>query len=213
MTINNKTSHFKEEENMPKIITEENKEMIRKIMYRKGVLLIREKGIRKITVEDITGSTGIAKGSFYRYYTSKEEFLYEVLKKNEKENFERLLSIEISKKDFRSQILDMFKTVFLSDECLFLYTQPSDLEYLLCRLPEEKRVLEERKSKDNFVAITSFLKLDASEENYGALSYLMDGLQFMIKSSTGYGQKGKNKAVDILVNTIADFIVEEKIEK
>jgi|GEM_PF-6613484 len=53
---------------MPKIVTEEEKNQLREAMYRETIRLIKIKGMKKITVEDIIHAVGIAKGTFYRIF-------------------------------------------------------------------------------------------------------------------------------------------------
>lgn len=43
-----------------------------------GVKLVIEKGFNKITVEDITKTAGVAKGSFYTYFKRKEDLIQEI---------------------------------------------------------------------------------------------------------------------------------------
>ena len=210
MTISKRNSHYKTknlEEHMPKIITESEKNKLKELMYQKTLVLIKEKGLRKVTVEDITKYCGLAKGSFYYYYDSKEAFLYEVLKRNEKDSFEKMLQIKVNEKDKRSQLTQVFKYIFMSESCLFLYTTPEDLEYLLVRLPDKIRELEKEKSETNFMGITDWLGVKNTKENYGTLSYLMDGLQ-CIASSRQYGLEGRERAMELLIDTICQFIEE-----
>ena len=68
---------------MPRKLTEDEIQQQKDYMYQKGIALIKEKGVMNITLEDITRASQMAKGSFYRYYKTKELFLYEVIKRNE----------------------------------------------------------------------------------------------------------------------------------
>jgi len=43
-----------------------------------GVKLVVEKGFNKISVEDITKTAGVAKGSFYTYFKRKEDLIQEI---------------------------------------------------------------------------------------------------------------------------------------
>ena len=47
--------------------------------------LFAKNGYEETKVEDITKDLGISKGSFYTYFATKEELLYEVLGKIKKE--------------------------------------------------------------------------------------------------------------------------------
>ena len=76
---------------MPRKLTDTEIEAQKEFMYERTVQLILRKGISAITLDDILDAVQMAKGSFYRYYTSKEMFLYEVVKKNERLMFEKLI--------------------------------------------------------------------------------------------------------------------------
>ena len=50
---------------MPNIFKNENRDRVKEEMYKIGFKLIKKYGIKKTCVEDITKATGIAKGTFY----------------------------------------------------------------------------------------------------------------------------------------------------
>lgn len=54
------------------------KQKKRKIL-EKAFELFRKNGYKDTKVEDITRKLGISKGSFYTYFKTKEELLYELL--------------------------------------------------------------------------------------------------------------------------------------
>ena len=57
--------------------------------------LFAKNGYEETKVEDITKDLGISKGSFYTYFATKEELLYEVLGKIKKEIIENLENINV----------------------------------------------------------------------------------------------------------------------
>lgn len=68
---------------MPKIISEAEKQLTQDSIYEAGIALIRKKGMKHVTVDDIVNAVGIGKGSFYSYYPSIEELLYNIMKRAE----------------------------------------------------------------------------------------------------------------------------------
>lgn len=58
--------------------------------------LFAKNGYEETKVEDITKDLGISKGSFYTYFATKEELLYEVLGKIKKEIIENLENINVN---------------------------------------------------------------------------------------------------------------------
>lgn len=186
---------------MPRKLTEYEIQEQKDYMYQKGITLIREKGVMNITLEDITQASQMAKGSFYRYYKTKEQFLYEVIKRNEAYYFSKMIEDKDIKKSFEKY--------FLSDKFLFSYLLPEDLDYLLRRLPKEFREKEKNKSQSNFLVLSQKLGFQMTQENYGTLSYLMDGLQAILRSPGNYGEAGRKRAAKMVVNDISAFFMEE----
>lgn len=75
---------------MPKF-TEQEKEHIHQSLMEKGRELFIQYGLAKTSIDDIIQACGIAKGSFYKFFQSKEELYFEILK-NEEEVRETVLS-------------------------------------------------------------------------------------------------------------------------
>ena len=178
-------------------------------MYKTAVALIRQKGLRELTIEDITNEMQIAKGSFYHYYKSKEEFLYEVIKRNKEYYFNLILSEKNAGKRTREEIQSVLETYFLSDESLFGYLLPKDVDDILHRLHQDVQMKESEACHTTFESICELFGLRITEENYGALCYLLDSLQSVIRGPEHYGDAGRKRATQILTNAIVDFILEE----
>ena len=60
---------------MPVGFTDEEQKEIKENLFYAGIELIRELGVQRTTVDKLTKKCGIAKGSFYLFYSSKEEYL------------------------------------------------------------------------------------------------------------------------------------------
>ena len=62
---------------MPNAFTEEESKRIRQELILAGIRLSKELGVQKMSVEKLTAAVGIAKGSFYLFFGSKEDFILE----------------------------------------------------------------------------------------------------------------------------------------
>ncbi len=56
-------------------LREARKKELKEEIFRQAVNLFHQRGYENVTVEDITTSCGIAKGTFYNYFTKKEHIL------------------------------------------------------------------------------------------------------------------------------------------
>lgn len=59
---------------MPVGFTEEEQKDIKERLFRAGIKLIRKLGVQRTTIDKLTKECKIAKGSFYLFYSSKEEY-------------------------------------------------------------------------------------------------------------------------------------------
>lgn len=85
---------------MPIAFTDEEMKLIRTKLITAGIRLNRELGIQKMSIEKLTSAVGIAKGSFYLFFGSKEDFILEIARYTGEET-QKLL---ISKLNGRSQM-------------------------------------------------------------------------------------------------------------
>lgn len=63
---------------MPTAFTEEEMKRIRTELIFAGIRMSKELGLQKMSVEKLTAAVGIAKGSFYLFFDSKEDFILEI---------------------------------------------------------------------------------------------------------------------------------------
>lgn len=123
--------------------TEQKNEMIRKDLLDEALRCAVTIGMRKTSVEQLTEAAGIAKGSFYKFFPSKELLFFAVLEnihsatyaiaeKAMHENAE-LPPIERATKS----ILAACK--YLSDTRAMIFIE-NDAEYLLRRIPADIKV-------------------------------------------------------------------------
>lgn len=63
---------------MPKF-TENEKEHIKQDLLTKGRTIFIKYGLAKTSIDEIIRECGIAKGTFYKFFNSKEELYYEIL--------------------------------------------------------------------------------------------------------------------------------------
>ncbi len=60
---------------MSSAFTEEQQNQIREQLFEAGIRLSKELGVQRMTVSKLAAAAGIAKGSFYHFFESKEAFI------------------------------------------------------------------------------------------------------------------------------------------
>jgi len=70
---------------MPRAFNEHEEVKIRHLLRSTGKQMFSRYGVLKTSIEEITGPAGIAKGSFYKFYPSKEALFFELLEEAQNE--------------------------------------------------------------------------------------------------------------------------------
>lgn len=127
---------------MPKSFSNKEKEIIQKSLLREGKRLFGTYGLKKTGIEDITKAVGIAQGSFYLFFHSKEELFYEIVELEENIIKERLLSeLQQLENTTEEHFKKFFTLPFEMLETNPIMTQlynGNTYEILFRKLPEEK---------------------------------------------------------------------------
>lgn len=194
---------------MPKLVNDREKELILEALYQNTIELIKEKGLRNVTVDNITQRANMAKGSFYKYYPSKEVFLYEVIKRSEREGFTRTENILSESKPNKELLVEILKGIYIADDSIVLYVTPHDIEALMRKLPAEYYDREAKKSDDYFERTLHAIGAHKGIVSIGVIAHLMDSLSFIASSKDGRaGSEESKAAMELIINTIADYLME-----
>lgn len=85
--------------NLARGFTSVERERIKQQMIEKGSQFFRTLGLQKTSIHQITDAVGIAQGTFYNFFSSKEALYFTVLEREEKMMREQLLNISLNKNE------------------------------------------------------------------------------------------------------------------
>jgi AcrR family transcriptional regulator len=123
---------------MSKLFNLQERESIRIQMLEIGFKLVKEFGMTHTSVEKITKSIGIGKGTFYQYFPSKEVFIYEIIvyqREQKKQKFEYLLNGRERMPSNEAKLY--FDELITPGESILTYLTTNDINKLRVSLPEE----------------------------------------------------------------------------
>ena len=120
--------------------TEQKNEMIRKDLLNEALHCAVTIGMRKTSVEQLTEAAGIAKGSFYKFFPSKELLFFAVLENIHASTYavaEKALqdNAELPPTERATKII-LAACKYLSDTKAMTFIE-NDAEYLLRRIPAD----------------------------------------------------------------------------
>jgi AcrR family transcriptional regulator len=127
-------------ESMPKWFSEEEKAWIERRLLEQGQRLFSLYGLKKTNVDEIARAAGISKGSFYRFYDSKEALFMKVVEQVEGQVREQILAaVDLPGPTPRARLFAILKkafAVFLETPLLRSFTG-SDYDQIIRRIPAE----------------------------------------------------------------------------
>lgn len=134
---------------MPKF-SDSEKEFIHERLQNEGEKLFTAHGLKKVTVDDLVRAAGIAKGSFYSFYISKEHLYMDICQRIQQKTWNELDGFLSRNKHLPPK--ELTKEVFiwmleLSEHYPILNQINSEtLDYLIRKLPKE--VIEKHTHED-----------------------------------------------------------------
>lgn len=190
---------------MPKVFSDYERAHIKESMFRVGASLIRKKGIRRISVDDIVKGVNIATGSFYSFYPSKEELLWEIIKREESRIVEQFQSIMSQNFDVKTKLRKIFYDLYLQEDCIIYFLPRADIEYIIRKLPPEivKSNLDNAHNINR--SILAACHLEESQENVDILITMEQMLQLTISSDIPRSESARKKVLSILVEGLVGY--------
>ena len=124
---------------MPRIYSPEKRQDIKNQLLVTGLALLKQYGMKKMSIEQITQKVGIAQGTFYNFFRSKEMLVLELATSYQEKQNQKLLEIVQTKGYLdRSDLYQIYSNMFLiHEDNVFRFLTREDIQLLLTRLPSD----------------------------------------------------------------------------
>ncbi len=195
---------------MSRKFNQEEKAYIMSQLIKRGADLFRQYGFKKTSINDITNAVGIAQGTFYHFFTSKESLYFTILEKEEEKMTSQFFTApsltNVHPKEFIKQSLkNLIGSVENNPLIRDLFIRDT-MKQLLKKIPPEQ--LKDHFSHDESTFQTWLMSLKnlgiASKLNSNVMTGLFRAL-FML--SLHKQEIGENVYRDV-INVQIDLIVE-----
>lgn len=193
--------------------TDKDKELLRGKLLEQGRQLFSVHGLKKTSIADLTKSVGIAQGSFYMFYSSKEELYLEILQLEEHAIRSRLLDSlqsteKLTRPVFKRFLRESFAVMETNPLIRQLYEDDS-LESLFRGLPEQK--LEEHFESDArfFVPVIELAQQNGSmiRENPETIVSLLRSLVLLALQKRHIGIEKYEDTIELLIGLVTDGLI------
>jgi AcrR family transcriptional regulator len=127
---------------MPRAFDDKEKQAIRDALMQAGLVQFERAGLRAARVDDICRNVGIAKGSFYAFFDSKEELFMAIVEAREEEHRQDMYAFIDAAKGTTAQrlgrLFDLIVQKIVSDPVLNLVVANDEIVYLTRKLGSER---------------------------------------------------------------------------
>lgn len=175
-------------------------------MIAEGCRLVREKGIRKLRVEDITRAVGIAKGTFYSFFPSKERFVYAMMTEGRQDAMDLLEGLQkehgrLGCDEFRMWLQNMWR----SERNVYRMVTLDDYQWLMAHL-EPEASFDPAKDMQVMGAIAQRLEGVRPDCNWLVFANLQKALALALLNRDALHPDALERTVDALIEAMLDEV-------
>jgi len=198
---------------MPRAFTKAEAEEIKEALCRAAENCLARYGVKKTTVDELARRAGISKGSFYRFYPSKEVLLFHAVEEYQKRLFEGLfLMVEERKLGGRNGLAEAIWYLFDTVQGSFLITimHPEEMFLLLRGLPKEMVSAHQQFDDDTTTALLQALHLPETSVKAPLFSTALRALSMALMHRETIGENYFNESMQLLIRGLVLLGVEEE---
>lgn len=202
---------------LPRKFGEKENQIIINKLKESGLKLFSRHGLKKTSIKDLTSEAGIAQGSFYNFFNSKEELYFSLLEYEEKKIEAEMKDSILSTKSAREAIqltINKSSTLFERTPLLRRIYESNDYDIMVRKLPGEK--LEKHQKEDTQLVINTIMKVKQKNETIEAgpeiISSILRGITLLNLHKEEIGQEQFPEVVAILAEAVANELVKKNSE-
>jgi AcrR family transcriptional regulator len=195
------------------------KDMVRRKLWTEGRALFVERGLQKTGVGDITSRVGIAQGTFYLFYESKEALFFDILQREEEEIRTSLYTTHlagdgrVTREAFERFLIDSLFSISSHPLIRHLYDERT-IEQLFRKIPPE--TLAAHASKDE-ETLRPFLERGRNEgwlapADARAIVELIRSAVLISFQKNRIGGESYEATIRLLAHCIASGLIRERAE-
>lgn len=200
---------------MPRPFSTEEKERIISLLLEKGKDLFSQYGLKKTGVAEIAKAVGIAQGSFYLFFNSKEELYFKVLEMEEEEIRGKFIEgLMDGRKMNREKFKDFLRRalkVFYENPLIRRLWVEKEIDTLLERLPREMLDKHTIRDTDALAPLIMHWQNEGSmvDDSPEVLAGVIRSLFFLPLHRDEIGEDIFPRVVDLYVEFIANGLIKE----
>ncbi|WP_294470785.1 TetR/AcrR family transcriptional regulator [uncultured Ruminococcus sp.] len=192
---------------MPQIFDKVGRDRVRIQLLETGFELIKQHGMKKTSVSEIAKKTGIATGTFYNFFPSKEEFIYQLVvykRQSVKAAFEELTA---EGKADREKFRQYLRRIYLEDNDVFQYLSDEEINILRSRWKEEYWK-NERNDEQTSKWVLSCLSVLKPNVNWKVFANFTKSISLIRHGKDKLYEEEYEATIEMFIDAIIDHLFE-----
>ncbi|MBQ8826805.1 MAG: TetR/AcrR family transcriptional regulator [Oscillospiraceae bacterium] len=193
---------------MPKIFTDDDRNNIRSVLLKNGRKALEKNSCKNISVAELAAEAGIAKGTFYSFFPSKEEFFYEIMLQIRDENRRELNAL--AEKPSYQKAYELFYSRYTCVKTVYDYFTPEELKIIFRKIPDKHSEADE-----NSIQLAQKL-ISVCTDNKSIKAEVVVNLMNLAAAASAnrdfFIAEHYNETIAVLSKAIADYIFDVKKE-
>ena len=194
----------------PRARTAEEREIQKKQFLEISKMLVIERGIRNVSVNDITKACKVAKGTFYNYYDNKESLLLEMIWQIYSQILAEaeVLLKKTSPEDIRQVTGGFLKNFLYDPQQVFFLSNHDELEHLLADTSGEQMDNFHDREVKSFDRILRMLGRDTTRVKPAVVHNYIHAM-YMASINHAIIAEAMIETIDVMVEGLLNYIFSE----
>lgn len=190
---------------MPAIFSEGERRELRRRMVDVGWDRLLSGGYRALRVEDVAREVGLAKGTFYHFFPSKDDFVCELVAENRRALAAGLDELRSGGELDAERVRGWMREVWHSERLLFRCIGVEDYRRIRCALPADAQLGPEVGSGLVGGILGDAASRDAASDPALAMT-LQRIIAMALMSRDDFDPDALERAVDVLIDVTVDVL-------
>ena len=199
---------------MPRLFNAEKKEEIRNQLISEGKEMMLEEGITKMNLEKLAYSAGIAKGTFYNFFKTKQHFILAIIRTYQQQQYEILNQTAQQRKGTLSvtEAVQMFLTIYDPKTNPMFHMRERDLDWIAEKIPAAELFDAEMDLKCCRL-ILSCVKNLRQDVDYRIVSNFSRMIMFTLMQKECVHQEVLETNIRMIINMTTHYILQDDNER
>lgn len=191
---------------MPANFTEEQRRDIRNRLIQKGYEFSRLYGIKKMKIEDLAKSCGIAKGTFYHFFASKEAFVKELIDELNRQDMASLMQLLNGREKVPlEEMIVWYRNLFTFEHNFMLFQRVEDFVWMKKHLSVDYMFHPET-DKEKAWQILSIVDGIRNDIDIGVIINFIKTIYAMTENRDTFCQESLETNIDLIFETIYRYV-------